>query len=141
MAIGLNSDRLPVGGLGRREVPVLVVALPGLEVLTRGGAGLGLASLPGLAAFPGRAGERVCRVPRAWPPPGVLIEQGLDKVAQWAGILGRGAGLVRIAFITAGRVPCPKGGVPSTAAYRVAPSAHMSAGAPTSAPSNCSGAI
>jgi hypothetical protein len=33
------------------------------------------------------------------------------------------------------------GGLPSTMVYKVAPSAHMSAGGPTLIPSSCSGAM
>jgi hypothetical protein len=48
---------------------------------------------------------------------------------------------VRIAVMTAVSVGPPNGGRPSTAVYRVAPSAHMSAGGPASLPSSCSGAM
>ena len=48
---------------------------------------------------------------------------------------------VRTAVITAARVGPSNGGIPSTAVYKVAPSAHMSAAASTLLPSSCSGAM
>jgi hypothetical protein len=57
----------------------------------------------------------------------VLGQQRLDQTVQRAGVLRRAGGRVRMAPGRAGRLVPSNGGAPSTAVYKVAPSAHMSA--------------
>ena len=90
----------------------------------------------------GGVGERVPGSLGAGAPGGVLGQERLKQVAQRAARAGAGPGeRVKMAAHSAVRVAPSNGGLPSTAVYKVAPSAHISAAAPAPVPSICSGAM
>ena len=135
----VEADGFAVGRLSVYVAVLTAKAVPCVSVLFRLGGGCGLAR--GGAGLAGSVGERVPDSLGAWAPGGVLGQQRLKQVRSGPACRGGAGERVKMAAHSAVRVAPSNGGLPSTAVYKVAPSAHMSAGGAGRMPSSCSGAM
>src|SRR6266571_7400493 len=132
----VEADGFAVGRLSVYVAVLAAKAVPCVSILLRLGGGCNLAR--GGAGLAGGASRTASGPGRR---AGSLARSASSRSRSGPACWGGAGECVRMAAISAVRVAPLNGRVPSTAVYRVAPSAHMSAAASARVPSSCSGAM